>query len=233
MDENPDWELDSLRNGFDLGICIVGNMDLNNDGVDDFAISGNTQPENEEFRLAYFVFYGGSHLDSIPGLGIETNAKTLISQTLTGDFNGDSYSDFVVFGGRNQEPSVYLGSKIMDTKSDLVLEKPTTSASDWGIWGKAIGDINHDGCDDIIAGFHERLDYMGLFLVYLGGKNMDGVPDFQWKSFMSSSSSGKDQTFCSDINGDGIDDIVFSDGQKKGCVVIQAGNKNLTNKQRH
>jgi hypothetical protein len=233
MDENPDWKLDSLPNGFDLGIYIVGNMDLNHDGIDDFAISGNPKPEDEEFQLAYFVFYGNTYLDSVPGLVIETNANTLISQTLTGDFNGDSYSDFVVFGGRNQEPSVYLGSEIMDTKSDLVLEKPTTNASDWGMWGKAVGDINKDGCDDIIAGFHERLGYMGQFLVYLGGKNMDGVPDFQWKSFMSSSSSGKDQTFCSDINGDGIDDIVFSDGQKKGCVEIRAGNKNLINKQRY
>jgi hypothetical protein len=230
MDQTPDWELNTLENVFNLGRTIVGNMDLNNDGIGDFALYGCHKQDDGELYSTYFVFWGGSQLDSLPGLVIEADSPTTNFSALEGDFNGDSYSDLVAFADINGGLLVYFGSKIMDTQSDLVLERPTTNAVDRTIWVKAVGDVNKDGCDDIIAGFQGRMDYMGQILVYLGGHNMDGIPDLQWKNFMR---IGKDLTFCADITGDGIDDIVFGDGQKKGCVGIWAGSESITDKRGH
>ncbi len=228
MDKNPDWEFESTGDDFSLGYNIVGNMDFNNDEIEDLALYGNYRQEDDTFHSAYLVFWGGEHLDSAPDLVVEAGIQVTGSSTLAGDFNGDSFTDLVMFAGRNCEPMIYFGINDLDTQSDLSLERGTTSASEWTMEVKAVGDINNDGCDDIIAGFHGLFDYMGQILVYLGSQNMDGVPDLQWKSFMSSERlRGKHHTFCADVTGDGVDDIVFSDGQKRGCIGIWAGDANI------
>jgi hypothetical protein len=74
------------------------------------------------------------------------------------------------------------------------------SASNMGTTVAGLGDINHDGFDDVGVTVPSR----GKTYVYYGGNPMDTVPDLLLKGHWCISSAG-------DVNGDGQKDVITSD----------------------
>ncbi|MDD5528451.1 MAG: T9SS type A sorting domain-containing protein [bacterium] len=124
---------------------------------------------------------------------------------VSGDLNGDGYSDIVVGGGLLGEDtsncvSIYYGGVTLHTTPDLIIKEQSGDHYGWRFGDNIeIGDINKDGFDDIIAmgGAHTR--------IYYGSAIMDTIPDLIAEYGSSGNASGR----CGDFNSDGYDDWVI------------------------
>ena len=96
----------------------------------------------------------------------------------------------------------------MDLTVDLVLEgfahpPPTYN---FGIIVSRAGDVNDDGYDDLIVGQLSD-SFGGWVYIFLGHPWMDNEPSIEWYDFYDY--PGTSITDPGDVNGDGIDDIMF------------------------
>ena len=173
---------DSLNNGIDA--FEIG--DVNNDGYDDFAISGIFGDYSGYPKGKVFLYYGGERIDTIPfaelyELWIQDYFGSVVEKV--GDLNKDGYDDFTVsstYNWSNGKGYVYLfwGG---DTIS---LEKSITFASDslGDFFGESvanIGDINNDGFDDIAIGAPNIGSTInpGTVYVYFSDNFISVIPD--------------------------------------------------------
>jgi len=234
MDTIADWEKVGVSQTVYFGNSIAGKGDLNGDGYDDFAVYEWTgYPSHAETN--YYVFLGSSELDTIPDLVIYgehyyPEIDLASSLAMICNLNGDTYSDLVISASGTANVVVFYGSPSMNTEIDLILqgfETPLPGGGS-GIIVSATGDVNADGFDDILASQPHSNDYAGRILVYFGGPWMDGQPDIQYIGYgQPGHGYGRTLAECGDVNGDGVDDIIFGSWDPgintEGCVDIWAG----------
>jgi len=79
----------------------------------------------------------------------------------------------------------------------------------------AISDLNNDGADDLIIGFHrDGLSNQGQVFIYLGGSGMNTVADYVMSGSNSESRFGQAIIGNADFNHDAIDDLlIYERGQ--------------------
>ena len=175
-----------------------------------------------------------------------------------GDINNDGYDDIIVgASGRSGSSGaayvIYGGAKSTMTNRALSTQtlNPLTTgfmitgiaASDWLGWSvSTAGDINNDGCDDIIVGaFGENSKRGAAYVIYGGAKSTMTNIDFSTQTldplttgFMITGNAAGDYfgysvSTAGDINNDGYDDIIIG-GQEKNskqgsAYVIYGGEK--------
>lgn len=135
----------------------------------------------------------------------------------------------MIGGGGNPGAVVFHGGNPMDTVIDLDLQGLESFPLS-GTTVSAAGDVNGDGWDDIIAAQTQSDSYGGRVLVFLGSPWMTGQPDMQWIGLLQPwEGCGTSLENCGDINGDGVDDIMFGsyhfDFNNQGCVDIWEGDR--------
>jgi len=161
------------------GIGVAGVNDINNDGIDDVAITANLI--STAFRS--YVVYGEatglaspfelSTLDGSNGFAIEEPTGNLrFSIQSAGDFNADGVADLalvtsgadfngidsgrvtVVFGPSSAFPAV-LDLTMLDASNAFVIdgENPDDRLGNGAV--TTVGDINGDGIDDLAIGANE------------------------------------------------------------------------------
>jgi hypothetical protein len=146
---------------------------------------------------------------------------------LVGDVNGDGYDELVCLAGwvsADAGAHVYYGGAPMDSVHDLSLQGPGYPEMELGR-DMACGDVNGDGYGDIVvtsyATGNPHSRYEDAAWVYLGGTQMDTIPDVR---LGGSGELGWGYTSIpGDINGDGFSDIVISEGPDSGHVYIYFG----------
>ena len=129
---------------------VAGNLgDINHDGVDDFIIPAVLNGQNG-FRAGKVYIYSGAtfeELNSVLGNPGETFGY---SATSAGDVNGDGTPDYVISGpGSDSVPgraAVYSGS------DHSLLWEWTVPVIRFGASAAGAGDVNGDGCGDIMVG---------------------------------------------------------------------------------
>ncbi len=220
MDSIADWEREGSRNQAIFGRSIAGKGDLNGDNYDDFAIYEYTGPS--VYQSNYFIFFGGTELDTIPDVviyGEDYYPAIDIGNTSAQieNLNGDQYSDLVIACNRTADVVIFHGGDPMDTDIDVVLSGYDSGVMDYSMYVSYAGDVNHDGYGDIIASQPAAIIGTGLVYVYFGNPWMDGHPDIRWNY------PGETLVDCGDINGDGIDDMMFAKRGNHGCIEIYAG----------
>jgi hypothetical protein len=149
-----------------------------------------------------------------------------------GDIDGDGYDDILVgaFGYNNNRGRVYLfyGGPDMDTTADLILE----GQNEGDRFGSGIvcGDIDNDGCEDIVIGARSYKDTGGRAYLYWGSdrNSMDANPDkiFAGEEEKGSLFSGGHPAVY-DIDNDGYGDIImgaFGSGKRTGRAYLYYGN---------
>jgi len=189
---------------------VVGLGDVNNDGIDDFAISENGS-------LAVRVYFGGSKLDTVPDLNL-TGQPAMFSFygiCVAGgtDLDGDGYNDIAVgdyfYDAVNMgRVYVYKGGPQLNNVSDYILNvglmHPLAHFLAMG------GDLTGDGHDDLVVGDPDWGGFsMGARVyIYKGGPGFGGLPIATAISPIYDDLFGWSLDIRHDINGDGIDDLV-------------------------
>jgi len=218
LDTIPDVVLVGESFGDAFGSCFSTAGDVNDDGYNDVMVAAVNYP-NETMQGKVYIYLGGPDMDSIPDfvLGekpLSYNIKANVS--IVGDVNGDGYAD-IICGGWYRDSTdaiidkayIFYGGQEVDTIPDVILEDGNVWWGPQGPFSQA-GDINRDGYADVIAGNPRGFGDLGAVLVYLGDRTMDGELAVGFSGFFGSyEGCGKSVGRAGDVNGDGIDDILF------------------------
>jgi len=176
-----------------IGLSMEPLGDINNDGIDDFAVSAWA---NQRLFIHYGTNFEKSDngMFSTPDLIIDPEFDYFFAFPLNvagnGDFNGDRYNDiallpFVMNGYTDQFIQVYYGGPDLDNKYDLLLDVPPAlfggeeDAFDEG-WMLSeiafIPDMNQDQCDEL---FLSSDMFFTNAAIYLGGTPPNKEPSIQ------------------------------------------------------
>ncbi len=149
--------------------------------------------------------------------GAAANDHLGVCVATVGDVNGDGHADVIVGAPGNDAGGtdcgaayVYFGGPAADAVADVALLGE--AAGDW--FGNAVagaGDLNGDGCADIIVGaeFHDALGAPGgRAYVYFGGAEMDAVADLTLAAEAGGDAFGYSVGCAGDVNGDGYVDVI-------------------------
>jgi hypothetical protein len=215
-----------ISGGFGYNLAYAG--DLNGDGIDDLVVG--IQYYGAITQGAIAIYWGGTTLSAQPDVFIDglpfgyTQSWDLyFGQRLVThcDINGDGINDLLVYAEGPQYENwgnvyAFLGGTPFSTIPILHIRGVAVHER----LGRfmASGDINGDGCDDIILCSQRRTPpppvemdgYVYDLKIYAGGVNLSNVPVYQSQvasytietSIISLIANG-------DLNGDGFSDIVL------------------------
>jgi hypothetical protein len=153
----------------------------------------------------------------------------------SGDINGDGYSDVIVGASGDFINSlcigkvyVFFGGKEMDAVPDLIIEGQAPGDC-FGVSLDGSGDVNGDGCCDVIAGAFGADGRTGKVYMFLGGSSIDSIPDLVIAGENTGDSFGYSLCYAGDMNGDGCDEIAIGapgndgNGMKGGKAYVLLG----------
>ena len=140
------FTFDGAAAGDQLGLCVAGIGDVNNDGRPDILAGTPLAAGGGTSRGMARIYSGmnGSVLMTINGTA--NNARFGVSADGIGDVNGDGRADFIV-------GSYFQGAKIYSGQTFGVLQTFTGAGDDrLGFAVAGCGDANADGTPDVIVG---------------------------------------------------------------------------------
>ena len=204
----------------------IGVGDFNADGGIDMIIGASDLSGSIGSPGWAYMYYGGSVFDSLwdvqyhgvqGGAGDWTAYGSAVSSA--GDFYSDGYTDIVIgspgYDAPNSNGRVYLYKGGPEADTVPLWVRTGASFAGLGYAVHCLGDLDMDGCSDIIAGAPGNYlvgGHDGNAYIYLGDSTIagaDSVPDYElWgagdrtnENFGCSFTSG-------DINGDSWPDVI-------------------------
>ena len=182
--------------------------DFNGDGVPDLIVGA---PYANGTYGQVSIYFGGEGFTGIPDIIIDGTVYYAffgISIANAGDINGDGYEDFIIGADAAWETTgyvyIYFGGPEINGEWDYCFEGLLNERIGYSIDG--LGDINHDGYDDIIVGTFSNKAYIiygnktlcdnsiieipgdstghfGRFVSSVGDINNNITPEYLIKSF--------------------------------------------------
>ena len=194
--------------------------DVNNDGYDDFVITGTFLGLDMFPKGKVFLYLGGEIIDTIPAAEFyESWIEDSFGETVgVGDINKDGYDDFVICSPYNWTSArgyVYLfwGGDTISWERSLTFTSPQDTIEDFfGSSAANIGDINNDGFDDIAIGatvWTSLVDTAKVYIFY-GGEQMNIEPDTFLTSGNAADEFGRIIKNAGDLNNDGLTDFIIA-----------------------
>ncbi len=235
----PSWSTFGGAGNDQYGSSVSAAGDVNGDGFADVIVGAENAPNNSKAGAAY-VFHG-----SASGLAIDkswTFESDLTNAFLggesgvstAGDVNGDGYSDVVVgasryeFGGGADQGRAWVfhgGPGGLSPVPAWFRDAPDPGGNGYGQGVSTAGDVNGDGCSDVVVG--AILDG-GAFL-YLGSPAGLSTVD-SWRATSQTGLYGDAVASAGDVDGDGFADLLVgartygTAGSQRGRVFLYHGN---------
>ena len=149
-----------------------------------------------------------------------------------GDVNGDGYQDVLIgapWGNGGGLAKLFLGSTLFDTIPEAILQE--VGGSYYGASTAILGDINSDGYDDFLIGAPlscPGYPYSGRAFLYFGGAEIDTIADLTFSGGGAYHSLGNRVAGAGDINNDGFDDWLISEGSlgTQSFIYLYFGSQN-------
>jgi len=207
-----------------FGSSVSGNGDVNNDGFSDVIVGAHTFGMQYQGRI--YIYFGGNPMDTsydvammgepwdfLGEFGVDFMRRNqtfdcaITSTPLWGPTNPQGYNPGKIF--------VLVGGIPMDSVPDICMVG-TTDASTLGMCISSAGDLNGDGCDELIAGAPIESypagdsNYFGCVYVWLGGALFDTIPDAWLRGIQYDDEIGWKVASAGDVDGDGRDEIMVS-----------------------
>jgi hypothetical protein len=228
----PDWTGEGDQAGAQFGFRVRTAGDVNGDGFADVIVGAplydgsSGTPDTRPDRGRAFVYHGSvsglSPYGSPDWIGEPGQANAWYGRGVgtAGSVNCDAYDDVIVGAPRqdNGEPDegllyVYYGSATgLSNSPDNVLEIDAPDAR-LGYAAFAAGDVNGDGCGDIIAGaynFGNGDESEGAVYVWLGSSaGLGGAPDWSFEADERFAELGIAAETAGNVNGDAYDDVII------------------------
>jgi hypothetical protein len=224
---------EDVNNHFGYSVDTAG--DVNGDGYDDIIVGAY---HYKEFTGRVYIYAGNANgLSATPALTITGEAPdTYFGRSVgaAGDVNGDGYDDVIVgaqaYDHWTGRVYVYAGSPSGVGATPIFTAGGEGPSDSYGRSVGAAGDVNGDGCSDIIVGAHGYGDFQGRVYVYAGSaEGLGAVPTFTATGAGANGHFGYSAGTAGDVNRDGYDDlIVGANHQSKntGWVYVFAGSSN-------
>ncbi len=200
-----------------FGERVAGVGDLDGDGYDDLAIGA---PDVDGMEGVVYIYYGSaSGVDTSSeailyssDYGLGTSVKFFGSAVSpAGDLNADGYADMLVASRNNSSGSggdayVYYGSSAgLDASSELYV----VTGSGVGASLSGGHDANGDGYLDILVGAPEtKLNAGAAYLYWGSATGFSGYDLVTPATTRTNSYFGQSVSLVSDLNGDGIADLI-------------------------
>ncbi len=256
------WKAESNQNFANMGWTVATAGDVNGDGYSDVIVGASGFDNGQEDEGRVFVWHGGS--SGLGANGTPSNADWTAESNeayayfggavgTAGDVNGDGYSDVIVgadsyTGGGNLAGAAFvwyggengLGDNGTPANADWMAQGNQAGNSLFGWSVAAAGDVNGDGCSDVVVSdrwYSGGQDLEGAVFVWYGSYDdglgiTSGTPlnaDWRAESNQASAFFGMSVAAAGDVNGDGYADLVvgahgYDNGeQDEGRVFVWYG----------
>ncbi|MGD8501622.1 MAG: FG-GAP-like repeat-containing protein, partial [Phycisphaerales bacterium] len=197
-----------------FGQEVVLGKDINGDGYGDIFIGA---PYYKEIQGRVYIYYGGPNVSfDAPDLILtgEDDNNYFGHDVELADFNNDSHLDLAItalgynfFQGRVY---IYYGGPNFDLIADKIFDgEPGTT----GRFGREIaaGDINNDGCAELLVCADQLNGNRGRVYLYYGapGTGMDTTCDLNFDGENPDDRLGRSLALGKDIDGDGYGDMII------------------------
>ncbi|MBE0566633.1 MAG: FG-GAP repeat protein [Krumholzibacteria bacterium] len=225
---NATWQYHAGQLGSDLGAAVASAGDVNGDGHADIVVGAPNYDNGTTDEGMVFVFHGSDEgLPADPDWSRDTGRADTeygYSVASAGDFNGDGYSDIIVGAPHYDHPSdreglvfVYVGSATgLQTDAPWWYAQSDQAGAQLGLSVASAGDVNGDGCSDVIVGapyYDGWATDEGMALVWYGSRDrpVSGtLANADWSAVYEAPTAnfGWSVASAGDVNADGYSDVV-------------------------
>lgn len=243
LSSTPAWTAESNQTSALFGDSVAAG-DLNGDGFDDLVVGASSWEDNSAIYIdegKVFVWYGSTAGLGAPGTPGNADWTARGSQSnayfgwpvVTGDFNGDGFSDIGVGANGYKNGStteggafVYHGSPTGPGATAVWSARGGQLNARYGI-GLASGDVNGDGYSDLSVGaskWDNGQTDEGKVSLYPGGPmGLAFSPTWTWEPNVAYAQFGLTMRSGGDLNGDGLSDLVVASSDSGANPLFNEG----------